>query len=79
MANSFWDHVIQSQLERCIFSKYFPTLRIVKSVVETFTPCNQIVIFEESYVCPLCNMDVKFGTDHAQINSATNTHTELGK
>jgi hypothetical protein len=61
-ANSFWDHAIQMN-----FQYIFPTMKKLKSVVETSTPYNQILIFEDSYVCPIWIFI--FDTDQAQINN----------
>jgi hypothetical protein len=40
---------------------YFSTYEKIKSAVETFTPCNQILFSRKSYVCP--DLDFIFDSD----------------
>ncbi len=63
LANSLWDHVIQISI-RQISSKiymYLPNHQKLKSFVKTFTPYNQMLIFEEQ-LC-MSNIDFIFDTD----------------
>ncbi len=49
LAYSFWDHVIQIS-----FEDVYSQLWTVKLFLEKFTTQNQILIFQEHYVCPIC-------------------------
>jgi hypothetical protein len=54
MANSFLDHVIQILIKQ--INIYVPNYEKLNTFVETFTPYNQILIFEEQ----LCMADMDF-------------------
>jgi hypothetical protein len=48
LANYFWDHVIQISIRVMNFQDIsFQLEKSKKSVLELFTPSNQIIIFEE--------------------------------
>ncbi len=67
LANSFCDHVIQISIIQINFQYIFPYYEQLKSFLETFSPYNQILIFDE---CVCLIWIYIFDTDETQINRA---------
>jgi len=58
-----------------MFSIYFPNFEKLKSFVDTFTPYNQILIFEEQ-LC-MTNMDFYIDTDQARTSGEAHATVPL--